>query len=145
MMHFDLTKLNIYLAIWGAIGPLAGILVGHWLSRSWQREQWELDCRKEEFKELIFAIGSATIELMMYIHSQGSRLPQPESLYLDAHRIAAKTIISRIYIVSEIKKLDLADRYLTIGDEIRESGASSEALSKMNGLIDEVVAVAIKG
>jgi predicted MFS family arabinose efflux permease len=31
----------------GIGGTLGGIIVGHFLARSWQREQWLLDCRKQ--------------------------------------------------------------------------------------------------
>jgi len=136
---------TLVVASLGIGGTLGGIVVGHLLTRSWQRKQWVLDCRKEEFREVVLAISSATIELTIYIHSLGSRLPQPESLYLDAHRVAAKTLVSRIYIASEIKELEIAARYLQIGDEVRESGASGDALNKMNILIDEIVAIAIQG
>jgi hypothetical protein len=129
----------------GIGGTLGGIVVGHLLTRSWQQKQWVLNCRKEEFREVVSAISSATIELMMYIHSQGSRLAQPETLYLDAQRVAAKTLVSRIYVASELKKRDIPGRYLQIGEEARESRAGSDALNKMNALIDEIVAIAIKG
>jgi hypothetical protein len=41
------------LIVWGAIGPLVGIFVGHVLIRSWQQKQWMLDRRKEEWRELL--------------------------------------------------------------------------------------------
>lgn len=31
--------LTLALVLWGVIAPLVGIFVGHYLSRSWQREQ----------------------------------------------------------------------------------------------------------
>jgi hypothetical protein len=144
-MHLDMSQVTLYLALWGALGPLVGIIVGHVLTRSWQRKQWILDCRKEEFREVTSDLTAATIELMMFIHSQRSHLPQPQTTWLDAHRVATKTLASRIYIAPELKKLDVATRYLQIDEEIRESGASSASLDKMSALMDDIVAVAIKG
>jgi hypothetical protein len=53
----DTAKLShgwtLALVLWGVIAPLVGILVGHYLSRSWQRKQWIQDRRKEEWRELL--------------------------------------------------------------------------------------------
>jgi hypothetical protein len=43
----------------GIFGTLAGVVSGHFLSRSWQREQWLLDKRREEYRELINLIAGA--------------------------------------------------------------------------------------
>jgi len=37
----------------GIIGTLAGVFVGSWLSRSWQRRQWVQDNKRAEYRELI--------------------------------------------------------------------------------------------
>ena len=36
---------------------VSGVLLGHYLTRSWQREQWRLDRRREEYRELITALS----------------------------------------------------------------------------------------
>lgn len=46
-------ELTIASAVWAVVAPLVGIFLGHYLTRSWQREQWLRDCRKEEFRELL--------------------------------------------------------------------------------------------
>jgi len=47
------------LACWAAIGPLVGISIGQYLSKSWQREQWTLDNKKQEYRELLATITSS--------------------------------------------------------------------------------------
>jgi hypothetical protein len=42
-----------------AIGPLAGVVIGAWLSRSWQKKQWALDSKKTEYRELISTLSQS--------------------------------------------------------------------------------------
>jgi hypothetical protein len=44
---------TVFLTIWAPVGPLVGILVGHYLTRSWERRQWIADNQKEEYKKLL--------------------------------------------------------------------------------------------
>lgn len=46
-------------SVWLAIGSLVGVIVGAWLTRSWDREKWIKDNRKQECKELLAAISKA--------------------------------------------------------------------------------------
>jgi len=57
-------RLTIALGVWAAIGPIVGILVGHFLTRSWQREQWIRDHRWQEYQELLKAITSAYMAMI---------------------------------------------------------------------------------
>jgi hypothetical protein len=36
-MHLEMSRVTLYLALWGAIGPLVGIIAGHYLMRSNER------------------------------------------------------------------------------------------------------------
>ncbi|MGA2278261.1 MAG: hypothetical protein ABSG00_11710 [Terracidiphilus sp.] len=51
--------LTLALVFWGVIAPLVGILVGHYLSRSWQREQWFRDKRYEDYQAVLSATVAA--------------------------------------------------------------------------------------
>jgi hypothetical protein len=56
---------------WAAIGPLAGsvlgIVLGHVLSRSWQFEQWKLENRRQEYREVLTALATAYTAMQRYI------------------------------------------------------------------------------
>jgi hypothetical protein len=54
---------TLALVLWGVIAPLVGILVGHYLSRSSQREQWFRGKRYEDYQ----AVLSATVAAHMAI------------------------------------------------------------------------------
>lgn len=97
---------SIALVIWGAIGPLAGILVGHFLTRSWQSRQWLLDRRNEEWRELLTALSES---LRMSVRVYPGRLlnSDDQQEIIVAHENCVRTIRDRIFIAREVRALDI--------------------------------------
>jgi|SRR6266436_4258875 len=62
--------LIVGLAVWAAIGPLAGIVIGHYLVRSWQRRQWIADNRKDEYRKILGALNRLNMAFSQQ-HSTG--------------------------------------------------------------------------
>lgn len=61
---------TVFITIWAAVGPLAGILIGHRLTRSWQRTQRIADNQKEEYRKLLEALNGLNMALCDQ-HSEG--------------------------------------------------------------------------
>jgi hypothetical protein len=61
-----LFRVTLYLALWGAIGPLVGIIAGHFLTRSSQHIQRVRDNRKQEYRELLTALTAAYMHILQY-------------------------------------------------------------------------------
>jgi hypothetical protein len=114
------TSVGVLIAFVGIAGTLSGIVIGHFLGRSWDRRKWLLDRRNEEFKELMTAVAvafsecgdpryrlmSPTVERTMELHK--------------ASRDCLVTIQNRIYIAKYIKPLKLDQRWLEAFDHIYE-------------------------
>ena len=54
---------TIILGIWGALAPLIGIFIGHWLTKRWQREQWIADNQKEEYRRVLAGLNRLNMVL----------------------------------------------------------------------------------
>jgi len=131
---------------WGYIGPLIGLILGSFLTTSSQRRQWLLDRRKDEFRELISAMTHATIELQHYIAAKQSGFEQPWHQWLDAHKSALRVVADRIYIASDLKKLNIPTRYLAAVEKLRESNdPEGDSAGDVGAIIDELVKLAQKG
>jgi hypothetical protein len=102
-----MSRLTLYLTLWGAVGPLVGIMVGHFLSRSMQHKQWLMDRRHEEFQELITALDTSM--LAEATHWDSSMELTPEERRDKARRTSDffKIVRTRIYTARDIKSLDL--------------------------------------
>jgi hypothetical protein len=94
--------MTLFLTLWAAIGPMVGIVVGHLLTRSWQREQWILDSRKEEFRELLSTL-TMTYSLLV------QRICTTESTAK-----ASAVIRDRLYIAVEVEELKILERWKRI-------------------------------
>jgi hypothetical protein len=93
------------LIVWGAIGPLVGIFVGHVLIRSWQQKQWMLDRRKEEWRELLTTLTRSFVTIC--------KLTGPMRALDEAQTVAQTTIRDRIFIAKEVKELKIYETWVT--------------------------------
>jgi hypothetical protein len=92
------------LVLWGVIAPLVGILVGHFLSRSWQREQWFRDKRHEDYQAVLSAICAAYMAIARVDMTSLTSLFTPEMLQ-EVEVIKAdsfRTLRDRIFIAEEL-------------------------------------------
>ncbi len=102
--------LTLALVLWGVIAPLVGILVGHFLTRAWQRAQWLQDKRNEEWRELLTALAeSLRVELNIYPMRPLDSDEQRE--IVNAHADCFRVIRDRLFIAYDVKQLNLENRW----------------------------------
>ena len=95
--------LTIALVLWGVIAPLLAILVGHQLSRSWQREQWFRDKRYEDYQAVLSALVAAFMAIVRVDMASLTSLFTPEMLQ-EVEAIKAdsfRVLRDRIFIAEE--------------------------------------------
>lgn len=66
-------------AIWAAIGPLVGVVIGAWLAAHWQRKKWILDNKEAEYRGIFDALNVCRRRLSHYQAMYG-----PEAIDQDA-------------------------------------------------------------
>lgn len=138
-------NVTLIVAALGIVGTLGGIIVGHFLTRSWQREQWLLDCRKQEFKEVASAMSHFTIEHLSYVTSQGTALAQPKQAYVDSMKAVSCVLADRIFIASDLESAKIPSRFLQIMEKFIEAGEEfDDPADEMSALLKEVVELAKK-
>jgi hypothetical protein len=106
-------KLTIGLALWAAAGPMAGVLVGHFLTRSWQREQWHMDQRRQEYRELLTAITNAYMALIRSDYGDESNFIRFTLEVAAVRDESFRTLRDRIYIAGEIANADILGQWDT--------------------------------
>ena len=103
-------KLTAVLAIWGAIGPMIGIIVGHFLTRSWQQKQWMLDQRNEEWRELLTAL-STSLRASLKIYPARALSPEEQREIVEAQAECFRVIRDRVFTAADVKALNLENRW----------------------------------
>jgi len=101
---------SISLGVWAAVGPLIGIALGHFLTRSWQHQQWLLDRRKEEWRELLTALAES-LRSSLKICPARVLSGDEEREIVNAHADSFRVIRDRIYIAADVKSLELENRW----------------------------------
>src|SRR5579864_9309939 len=93
------------LALWAAIGPLAGILIGHYLARSWQREQRSSDNQKDEYKSVLASLNRLNMMLIEQ-HSNGGFDVQKIKPLMEEVTVALNTSLFIMDFLVESKAAD---------------------------------------
>jgi hypothetical protein len=66
-------------AIATVLSGIIGLLLGHFLTRSWQLQQWKLENRKAEYRELLSKL-SAGLTAALYYSSWSDTAGREESI-----------------------------------------------------------------
>jgi len=99
------------LAVWAALGPLFGVWFGQKLARKNVRAQWVADSKKKEFKELLSALDAARLALANHAHYR-SKQPEDVRALAEAQGNASRCIDDRLFILPEMKRLNVHDRWI---------------------------------
>lgn len=102
-IKWGMQKLTIALGIWAAIGPLLGIFVGHFLTRSWQREQARLDNIKAEYRELLTALADA-YTIFIRLGPRDEEVAQQCNAFDEARAASLRVMHDRIYIAERVER-----------------------------------------
>ena len=99
----------IWSAIWTIGGPTLGLFIGAYLTRSWDRNKWLNDNRKEEYRSLLTTLTESSLS----IRNSGSS-PEDGILYLERETAFTKfhrVVHDRIFIAAEIEEMKLVERW----------------------------------
>ncbi|MFL6305449.1 MAG: hypothetical protein ACJ72H_18115 [Candidatus Sulfotelmatobacter sp.] len=84
--------LTVLVYIWALIGPLAGILIGHYMVRSWERRRWLADNQKEEYRRVLTALNRMN-NLVLVHHNSGKANHEELTESLNETTLAFNTCI----------------------------------------------------
>lgn len=112
--------LTLSLAVWAAAGPLVGILVGHFLTRSWQRTQWLMDSRKQEYRELLTTLTNTYIVFGQYIGHSIALDPQTRREVDQAERESYRVVRDRLFIAKDLQEADILNLWATAVENYKQ-------------------------
>lgn len=111
---------NFLTRAWSGIGPLLGVCIGAWLSRSWQRKQWELESKKAEYRELISCLSQSAHFILnnsphlsrgaVFALKSGEQERQSDEAIDRGHAIIA----DRIFIADVMEREKVGDSWLAV-------------------------------
>lgn len=114
---------TVFLTIWAPVGPLVGILIGHYLSRSHQRRQWIADNEVKEWRELLTTL-TTSFTAIVQTDDALPKVPGEETerlkKSLHARTLAGEVLANRIFVSREARANGLYERWKKALDEFDE-------------------------
>lgn len=131
-------------ALWWSpvLAGFIGAFSTHLITQSREREKWIVDCKKQEYRELLYALSSAYTLTRSYI----SGTTQPLNKQIEARDESYRVFSDRIYIVKDVNLDSLLSKWqtavVTIFNQQQQSSAKSAFDTTYKTIRDEIVAAA---
>jgi hypothetical protein len=136
-MHDAFNFIKSTAVVWGPfISGLIAAFIVHLLTQSREREKWILDCKKQEFKELLSALAMSYI-MTINTHSSPIRVVDPDdqrkldNVVIDALRV----MNDRIYVADDLPLEEFGDRWSRACSLYAQRKQLSEEYAKISGTI----------
>jgi len=139
---------DIFFKIWAVGGPLIGVVLGAYLSRMWQWEQWLRDNRKQECRELLSSISTAYMalaKLSARTTSGPAVVPGEEekrtwALVEESYRILS----DRIFIAEDVQRLQLGSKWINATNAVDYHNDLTTLSNVYTSILKDVVTIAAK-
>jgi hypothetical protein len=110
---------TIILSVWGAVGPVVGIFIGHRLTRDWQKKQWILDNKKEEYRDVIHTLSSALTTLMQCnVRNSGDTNDVVVKAKVAAENLTLEVLGNRLFIADELERIGAYDKWVSLLNDL---------------------------
>jgi hypothetical protein len=132
------------MAVWAAVGPLIGVVIGAYIANRNQRQHWISSCKKEEYSELVSALTKA---MMKYIETRAYLVARgPEEQRTEAAALASvgETARNRIFIAPTVKRLNVVVRWHDATRALERGGNLDAFAGTVGKLLDEIRDAAIE-
>lgn len=116
--------MNAASAIWSVLNVLIGVLVGAYIAYRIQRKRENTDSKKEEYRELLSTLNQVSSKIADFHGPIVAHSPEEERAYYEAKEKALIVIDSRLFITSEIEKIDLRSRWISAVHDAENGGHS---------------------
>jgi hypothetical protein len=110
--------------MWSVLSVLIGILVGAYITDRIQRKRENTNSKKEEYRELLSTLTQASSKIANFHGPIVDHSPEEERAYYEAKEKALIVIDTRLFITSEIEKIDLRGRWISAVHDVENGGHS---------------------
>jgi len=126
------------ISILPVIGPLLGVLIGAYLTKSSDRKKWLNENRKQECQELLGAITACAVKLLSDF---------PQGYAIEEYGGYLKTIEvfhTRIFIAEEVEKEKLEERWTSAVDDFGTNWTKAKFDTALEEIRGKIIRIAMK-
>ena len=137
--------LAIFLNVWAVVGPLVGVALGSWLATKNQRKHWLMDNKRAEYRKLLTTLSDCGSKfLTVYGHVPALTDSTERRMIREAARSSANVIYNRLFIASELRKLNIMDRWTNATSTLTKTHNGLAFTKELDTIMDDVRSVALK-
>jgi hypothetical protein len=139
-------------ALWAAVGPLIGVVIGAWLTARWQRRRWIQDNKTAEYRGAFDALNTYRWRLLNHLAQNNPFLSAGDPRAMAEERIAladaqvalSNILADRLFIRQAVSSGGLREDYERFSRSLLSSDPPniSEASRTLAGLHRELVQMA---
>jgi hypothetical protein len=111
-------------AIWTAGGPILGLFIGAFLTRSWDRNKWINDNRKQEYRELLTVLTTSSVD----VENSASNADDLDLKAAANRAVSAfhRVVYDRIFIAAEVEEMKLMQRWDDAVNSLRDAAEARQ-------------------
>lgn len=131
---------------WGVITLVAGILIGAYIANRNQRQQWLLENKRAEYRELLTTIADAGGKFVVF-YGMGPPIVATGEEQFEIGETARKSvdaIYNRLFIADDVKRLDLQRRWERAISALRRTLDINAFGKELDTIMDDVRKAALK-
>jgi hypothetical protein len=125
--------------MWSVLSVLIGILVGAYITDRIQRKRENTNSKKEEYRELLSTLTQASSKIANFHGPIVDHSPEEERAYYEAKEKALIVIDTRLFITSEIEKIDLRGRWISAVHDVENGGHSLVFRRTVRQIIRQII------
>jgi len=135
---------TIVLGVWSALGPLVGILIGHRITKEWQKKQWILENKKQEYREVIQALSTAQAPIIQCV-APGLIVGEEErrARYI-AENKSYEVLGNRLFVAKELDELDIYDQWVHLISKFEKTRDDREFARGVKAITEDIRHTALK-
>lgn len=127
------------LHVWGVVGPLAGVIIGGWLTTSSQRKLWLLDNKRAEYRTILTTLSECWSHFALsYGEGCDPDAPHLQSARMEATRTLANVTGDRLFIADEIKNLRVSERFTCAAKALKKDHDGKAFSDAVDAIMDDV-------
>lgn len=127
----------------GISGTLGGVILGQQLTRSWQREQWLSDNRKQECSDLLTALTNSYLTLLKYHRELLPQTPEIDTVISQSDIEITRILHDRIFIAEEVARERLGKRWIDAIEHYRGEFDAIAFAVAFSGMQDAILQIAL--
>ena len=138
----DASTATLIVAVVGIAGTLASGVIAQRMARQSQLEQWMLDNRKQECRELLSSLATTFLVMLRHRETEMHHSPEVQNLLSDSRLESARMLHDRIFIRGDLERVRILKRWAEASSRYDREHDDSRFTAEFSGIQNDLIDIA---